>query len=122
MIGIVTITIISILYYLSRLYSPLLTQTNLNILKSNYSLLSTLIISLMSFVYLSIHSLYLIKKKLFPLNIIEFILSIFIYIAGFLLISHDGGYLGIILLPFASVFLILYLVIWTIFYFIYKKN
>ncbi len=115
-IGLIIVAIVLSFYYLSRLYLPGLAGPDSRILNSNYSLISTFITSLTIFIYLGVHSAYLGKKKLFLFSIAEFVLSILVYVAGFLFLSHDGGYFGFFAWTYALGAIIFYVTVWGIFF------
>jgi len=115
-IGWIVVAVIALLYFFTRGFLPVLIGPDSQGLKSNYSLILTLATSLTLFIYLGIHSLYLCKKKLFLFSVIEFISAILFYIAGFLFLAHDGGYLGFFAWPYALGVLVLYTAVWTIFF------
>ena len=122
-IRLISVGVIAVLYYLLRLYAPMLAGPEVDIRKTIYSLLITFVIGMSLVIYLAIHSLFLSKGRFIYLSIIEFLLSIGIYIGTFLFIFNDD-YLGLAYawpfalgIPILILILIIYVIIWLIKFF-----
>ena len=126
-LGLFLIAFLSIVYFLlfTNAFFPSDLMENPNVISFNnriqYSLvMATPVLVLLICVYLGANSIYLMRKKITNLGLLEFFISLLIYVTGALIFLSSLGYGAYFIWPVFFIVLLAYVLTWTFFW--YKIN